>query len=339
MPPAERLRLRELGYELGQFPTGPRNAIVDVAEVRVGHVTLVQDLPGGRAVRTGVTAVLPHGRDPYREKLFAACHVVNGFGKTIGLVQLQELGLLESPILLTNTLSVPAVAQGALERAVRAHPTIGIDAPSVNVVVGECNDGYLNDIRGFHVTAAHADAAIEGASATNVEEGSVGAGTGMSCLGYKGGIGTSSRRSGEGDLLGALVVANFGGRRAAAGSIMIVLATDAPVNERQLERIARRAGFGIARAGGYAAHGSGDIAIAFSTAQTVSARGEPTLALTLLRDDGERYDDLLAMTPELIHEAIVNALCKADAMTGRDGNRREAFPWEETGALARLGVT
>jgi D-aminopeptidase len=345
------MRLRELGYAVGSYPTGKKNAIVDVEGVRVGHVTLNRDLPDGRAVRTGVTAILPHEGNVFQEKVWGACYVINGFGKTTGLVQLEELGLIESPIMLTNTLAVPAVTHGTIQYLLEQNPDIGTTTGTVNVITGECNDGYLNDIRGLHVTPEHAREAIVLASPDEVAEGSVGAGTGMSCLGYKGGVGTSSRIIQHGDrtfTVGALVVSNFGRERDLAltgwgrltppeqeeterppdGSIMIVVATDAPLNERQCKRLAKRAAFGLARTGSYAAHGSGDIVIAFSTAQRIAhSPAEEMIATTRLHESSELLNHLFAMTAESVHEAILNSLCKADDMVGREGNRREAFPY------------
>ncbi|GAA4716660.1 P1 family peptidase [Brevibacillus fulvus] len=351
----KRVRLRELGYTAGKYSTGSQNSITDVNGVKVGHVTLQKDLQSSAAVRTGVTAVLPHGGNLFQEKVLGAAHVINGFGKTTGLVQLEELGLIESPILLTNTLSVPAAQQGAIAYMLKNNPELGGAHGTVNVIVGECNDGYLNDIRGMHVTPEHAIEAIERANAEQVEEGAVGAGTGMSCLGYKGGIGSSSRIVMFEQRLftvGALVVSNFG--RAADwqpggwiqrndcaavysddpaqlpdGSIMIVLATDAPLNERQLKRLAKRAAFGLARAGSYAAHGSGDIAIAFSTAQRFPhLSAEAFVSSVRLQEGSELLNHLFAMAAEAVHESILNSLCKADGMHGHNGHYRAAFPYE-----------
>ncbi|UFJ39474.1 P1 family peptidase [Brevibacillus humidisoli] len=387
-----RKRLRELGYQVGRYQPGNQNAIVDVAGVRVGHVTLNQDLPDGRAVRTGVTAILPHGGNLFREKVPAACHVINGFGKTTGLVQVEELGQIESPILFTNTLSVGAVLHGAVQYQLAQTPEIGTSAGTVNVIVGECNDAYLNDIRGLHVTPDHAIEAIRNASQTNLEEGAVGAGVGMSCLGYKGGVGTSSRRIDTGEqayTVGGLVVSNFGrladlnlwgwlsplardeqaeepnrvGREQLRpqsntseeplpdGSIMIALATDAPLDARQLKRLAKRAVFGLARTGSYAAHGSGDIVIAFSTARRIatqradqSRQGEkdPQAGqreqVELLREDGETINRLFEMAAEVVHESILNSLCKAAATTGQSGRYREAFPYDLLDRMRFFGV-
>ena len=332
-----RRRLRALGFRVGDLATGPRNAISDVAGVRVGHVTLVRDLAPGIAVRTGVTALVPPG-DVFAETLPAASFVLNGHGKALGLVQIAELGTLETPILLTNTLSVGAVADGLVRWTLEGHR----DARTVNAVVAECNDAYLNDVRGLHVRPEHAREAIAVACA-DVAEGSVGVGTGMSCFGYKGGIGTSSRR-GE-HMLGALVLANFGRerdlalhgwlRRGAgpadtaaapdAGSCIVILATDAPLDARQLRRLAVRGALGIARSGGYAANGSGDIVIAFST-----VRARPPLV-----DDSSAMDELFRMAPDAVLESILNALCVADRMAAHEGHVREAFPYSLLNGAAR----
>ena len=357
-----RVRLRELGIKIGKYETGTWNSITDVEGVRVGHRTLHQDLEGQSCIRTGVTAILPHAGNLFREKVLGTCHVINGFGKTAGTIQLQELGLVESPIMLTNTLSVPAVAEGTIRYMLRNNTDIGDTTGTVNVIVGECNDGYLNDIRGLHVRAEDAIAAIEAAQGGMVEEGGVGAGTGMSCFGYKGGIGTSSRIASFGSspyTVGALVVSNFGKpedmrlpRRDRAvstfggedsmvdidsvsneagpdGSIMIVLATNAPVNRTQLDRIAKRASFGLARTGSFAAHGSGDIVLAFSTAHRFSHYPTGlTESQEYLADDGGMLSRLFEMTAEAVEEAIWNSLCKANTTTGHHGKVRQAICYE-----------
>src|SRR4051794_39019094 len=202
-----RRRLRDLGYAVGRFEPGPRNSLVDVAGVRVGHATLPD-------FHTGVTAVLPHGGNPYAEKVLAACHIVNGYGKAAGLSQLEELGTLESPILLTGTVSVGPVWEGGLRWLLDLNPEAAIDRDTVNVVVGECFDGWLGDSRGLHVRPEHALEAIKGASDGEVAEGAVGAGAGTTCFGFKSGVGASSRLAG-GATLGCLVVANYGARREA----------------------------------------------------------------------------------------------------------------------------
>ncbi len=351
---SKRLRLRELGYSVGRFPTGPRNALVDVAGVRVGHVTLLDDLADGRAVRTGVTAILPHDGNVYDEKVLGACQVINGYGKATGLSQLAELGTLESPILVTSTLSVGAAWEGGLRYVLARNPDVGRGGGTVNVVVTECDDSYLNDARGLHVRPAHALAAIEAASEQEVGEGSVGAGTGMTCFGFKAGVGTASRLTlqAPADRLGVLVVANYGrwgdlhlllgsgldaakpvqDGAAGGGSVIVVLATDAPLSERQLRRLAVRATFGLARAGSFASNASGDYVVAFSTAHRIPhRRQQPYERFRFLRDDAPKMRELFEMAGEVTHEAVLNSLCMAAAMEGRDGHRAEAFPYEALG--------
>jgi D-aminopeptidase len=347
---AERQRLGELGYSVGRFPSGPHNALVDVAGVRVGHMTLMEDLADGRAVRTGVTAILPHDGNLYKEKVLGACQVINGYGKATGLSQLAELGTLESPILLTGTLSVGAAWEGGLRYALEQSPDLGRGGGTVNVVVAECDDSYLNDARGLHVRAEHALAAIQAASEQEIGEGSVGAGAGMTCLGFKAGVGTASRLTLQAPAhrLGALVVANYGrwsdrhlllgsGLEAGElahdgpakdGSVIVVLATDAPMSERQLRRLAARATFGLARAGSFASNTSGDYVFAFSTAHRIAHRDQrPYQQFRLLRDDALAVRELFEMAGEVTREAVLNSLCMATAMDGRDGHRAEEFPY------------
>jgi D-aminopeptidase len=277
------MRARDLGLACGTLPTGERNSIADVPGVTVGHATLMEG-----DVRTGVTIVLPHDGNLFHDKVVAAAAVLNGFGKSIGLVQVNELGTLETPILLTNTFAVGTCANALVRRAIAIDPEIGRQTSTVNPVVLECNDGYLNDIQAPAITEAHADAAIEAAS-EEFAVGSVGAGTGMSCFGLKGSIGSASRRlrlEGKTYHLGVLVLANFGragdlrlpdGRRIdppslpsiEAGSCIVVMGTDIPLDHRQLTRVARRAGVGLAWCGAFWGHGSGDIALAFTTANHV----------------------------------------------------------------------
>lgn len=349
-----RPRLRDLGLSAGRFAPGPRNAIVDVPGVHVGHRTLVEDPPDvPAAVRTGVTAVLPHGGDLYGEKVLGGCHVVNGYGKATGLTQLRELGTIEAPILITSTLSVGPAWEGGLRHVLERRPEAGRQN-TVNVIVGDCFDGYLSDARGLHVRAEHALEAIEGAREDQAPEGAVGAGTGTTCLGYKAGVGTASRVTDAepAALIAALAVPNYGSRRdlhllvelepgdalggtaadenpAEGGSIVVVVATDAPLSERQLGRLAARAALGIARAGGYAANRSGDYVIAFSTAHRLAHEAEAvSTGLRFLRDDGAAMGDLFEAAAEVTYEAILNSLCVAEAMEGRDGHRLEAFPHE-----------
>jgi D-aminopeptidase len=352
----ERRRLRELGFAVGRFPTGERNALVDVPGVLVGHCTLIQ----GDRLRTGVSAILPHGGNLYAEKVLGACHVVNGYGKAAGLSQLAELGTIESPLLLTSTLAVGPVLEGGLRHVLDRNPTAAVDRDTVNVIVAECFDGWLSDARSLPVRPEHALEAIAVASETDTGEGAIGAGAGTTCFGFKAGIGTASRRTAA-HSLGCLVCSNYGGRGdlhllvgpagnelaeapeppASGGSIVIVLATDAPLSERQLRRLAGRAAFGLGRAGGFGANASGEYALAFSTAQRIQHREQSDeLELRFLRDDSAALRELFEATVELVHEAVLNALCVAEPMDGRDGNRVEALPYELLdGAPGVLRVT
>ncbi|HET8728237.1 MAG TPA: P1 family peptidase [Alphaproteobacteria bacterium] len=329
--------LRELGIVVGDLPTGPHNTIADVDGVLVGHATLVDG-----AIQTGVTAVLPHGGDLFREKVPAAAYVLNGFGKSVGLMQIDELGTVETPILLCNTFAVGACATALIRRAVAADPAIGREAGTVNPAVFECNDGHLNDLHAFAVGAAEVDAAIAAASA-EFAQGAVGAGRGMSAFGHKGGIGSASRMvelDRRGFTVGALVLANFGrasdltvasvpvGRHLSGragqvdrGSIIMVLATDVPLEHRQLRRVAKRAGVGLARTGSFLGNGSGDVAVAFSTAERVRHDEQRDLVPSARLNEG-RIDRLFRAAAECVEEAILNALCCAGTVVGRDGHRR-----------------
>ena len=297
-----------------------------------------------------MTAILPHGDNLYAEKVPAACHVINGYGKATGLTQLEEMGTLETPVLLTNTLAVGAVWEGGLRHVLEQNPEAARDGDTVNVVVGECFDGWLSDARSLPVRPEHALEAIAAADGEPPAEGAVGAGTGTTCFGFKAGVGSSSRTVEGGFALGCLVVSNFGARRdlhmlvgaeaAAArtgeapadpggGSIMVVLGTDAPLSDRQLRRVAARATFGLGRAGSFASSGSGEYAIAFSTAWRIPHRAQvPTLEPRLLRDDSRELRELFEAAGEATHEAILNSLCVAQPEDGRDGRRVEAFPYE-----------
>lgn len=334
-------------FTVGRGRRGKKNLITDVLGVTVGHAT-VQD---GGAVNTGVTCVKPHGGNLFADKVMAASFVFNGYGKTAGLVQVDELGTIETPIMLTNTLSVGTVMTATVKYMMEQNPDIGGAAGTVNAVVGECNDGTLNDIRGMHVTEAHARAAID-ACADTFEEGAVGAGAGMCCLGFKGGIGSASRIAtidGRDYTVGALVLANFGGRgrlmidgrqvgrelaerdnAADKGSIIMIIATDAPLSERQLRRVAKRAGVGLSRTGSYMGNGSGDVAIAFTTANRVPHSAEPAILQFEMLSDG-RIDPVFDMTAEAVEEAIVSALWHAKTTTGKDGNTAKGLreTWEE----------
>ncbi|KVD25437.1 aminopeptidase [Burkholderia ubonensis] len=326
------------------LPAGPRGTIADVPGVTVGHCTL-----DAGAVQTGVTVVKPHAGDAYRSKAPAGAAVINGFGKSVGLVQVDELGVLDTPIALTNTFGVGAVAHAQIRAAIAANPRIGRDWPTVNPLVFECNDGYLNDLHAFAVGASHYDDACRAAT-RDVVRGAVGAGRGMSCFDLKGGIGSASRiaaAAGRSYTVGALVLANFGrlpmltldgvpvGRivtaRAAAeqaappeqGSIIMLLATDAPLDARQLARLARRAAAGLARTGSVYGHGSGDIALAFSTAYTIAHDAQFVTLPALLADSV--LDPLFQAAAESVEHAIVDALLQAVTVTGRDAHVRQAL--------------
>ncbi len=329
---------RDFGIVCGKMPTGERNTIADVTGVRVGHHTLRDG-----DINTGVTAILPHGGNLYRRKVLAAADVINGFGKSVGLVQIDELGTLETPILLTNTFGVGTCANALIRAAIAENPDIGRQTSTVNPVVGECNDGPLNDIQAMAVTEEHARLALAAAQ-EDVGQGNVGAGTGMSCFGFKGGIGTASRRirlDGKDFHLGILTLTNFGragdlvlpdGRRpkplrkqeAEKGSVIIVLATDVPMEQRQLGRVSRRCAAGLARLGAFWGHGSGDITIGFSTGVTFD-HDEPRdfLAVTTLNEN--RIDELFRAATEATQEAVLNSLCAAEAMTGREGQTRQSL--------------
>ncbi|MCL5038841.1 MAG: P1 family peptidase [Firmicutes bacterium] len=423
-----RPRAREGGIIIGTLNPGPNNAITDVPGVLVGQATLIRGEgvlhPGRGPVRTGVTAILPHGGNLFREKVKAASFVLNGFGKTIGLVQIDELGTLETPILLTNTLNVGRVADALIDHMLEENPEIGVTTGTVNPVVAECNDGFLNDLQGRHVGREEVREAIRTAAGGPVKEGSVGAGTGMSAFGFKGGIGTSSREIGPqagGYLVGTLALANFGRREELVvagvpvgrvlkdwrpegepegdqgtgtgltrdriplrpktpgtkpgqergaeghrsvqagtaspvavsrpltggvggpengqgngpgtgpgdGSIIIVVATNAPLSSRQLGRLARRAVLGLARTGSTASNGSGDIVLAFSTAHRISHYADEKVLLGEGLPEGNRYfGPLFQAVIESTEESILNALFRAETMVGRDGNIRYALPLE-----------
>jgi D-aminopeptidase len=357
----ERPRLREFGIKTGILEPGPLNAITDVAGVKVGHVTLIE----GDSIRTGVTAILPHEGNIFQEKVPAAVYVANGFGKITGTTQIEELGNLETPIILTNTLSVPTAADALIDYILSLPQNEKVE--SVNPVVGETNDGWLNDIRGRHVKKDHILEAIKNAKTGPVEEGAVGAGTGTICYNYKGGIGTSSRKLAAqrgGFTVGVLVQTNHGGvfqingipfdrkpgeppmtsaldgdnaqDAVSEGSCMVVVATDAPLDSRNLKRLAKRALLGIARTGGYYSGSSGDYAIAFSTAKDVRiphrASG-PTQTVTLLRN--EQMSQLFLAAAEAAEEAILNSLFKAKTMKGKDGRTAQALPLEKIKSLMK----
>ena len=358
-----RPRARELGVSVGVIPTGTLNAITDVEGVLVGHTTIIR----GDNVRTGVTAILPHGGNLFREKVPGAVFVGNGFGKLAGSTQVNELGEIETPILLTSTLSVPRVADFVIDYML-ALPG-NEDVLSINPLVAETNDGYLNDIRGRHISRDDVFAAIKGAKSGAVAEGSVGAGTGTIAFGFKGGIGTSSRKLPQrlgGYTIGVLVQTNFGGvltingapvgrelgryylkdeltekdrqQNNPDGSVIIVIATDAPLDARNLNRMAARAMMGLARTGAAASNGSGDYAIAFSTAPDVriktlsqNERNTPRNLKSLAND---ATSPLFLAVIEATEEAIYNSLFKATTTSGR-GRTVEALPLDRTVEILR----
>jgi D-aminopeptidase len=353
--PQNRPRARELGIHPGIYDPGPKNAITDVPGVLVGQVTIAE----GDDVRTGVTAIRPHGGNIFQDKVAGAVFVYNAFGKLVGSTQVNELGQIETPIVLTNTLSVweaaAAVAQWSLAQTGNEH--VG----SINPLVGETNDGWLNDIRGFHVKTEDVTRALNAANNGPVEEGSVGAGEGTVAFGWKGGIGTSSRHvteSGGEFTMGVLVQTNFGGRLTIAGvpiwktlqpargqsanldrssrneadgSCMIVVATDAPLDARQLRRLAARAILGMARTGSTGSNGSGDFVVAFSTTNRIQAGAARTPAPSLLSEDA--LSPLFEAVIDATEEAIYNSLLQAQTVRGRSGHVIEAIPVDRLRAL------
>ncbi|HEU5380646.1 MAG TPA: P1 family peptidase [Ktedonobacteraceae bacterium] len=363
-----RMRARDAGIILGTMPTGPTNSIIDVAGVKVGHITVIRGrgalVRGIGPVRTGVTTLFPHEGNLFLAKVPAAAEVFNGYGKTIGLMQIAEFGQIETPILLTNTLNVGRVADALISWMIEQNPAIGVTTGNVNPVVCECNDGYLNDIGGRHIGAQEVRDALEKASRETLIEGNIGAGTGMRAYGFAGGIGTASRRLPQeygGYTLGALILANFG-RRAdltiagipvgqelekvsqhlsskaepESGSVIVVLATDAPLDARQLGRLARRVPLGLARTGTHGGHGSGDLAIAFSTTERIPHDEKPLIhTVRVFNEQHPALNDLFAAVVEVTEEAVINALFQAHSLDGRDGHFVEALPLEETSAILR----
>lgn len=350
-----RRRFRECKLSTGALPTGPLNSITDVPGVLVGHCTIIEGEgalnPGKGPVRTGVTAILPHRGNLFKDKVRGAIHVINGFGKATGIAQIQELGTIETPIILTNTLSVGLAWDSLCEYMLEGNPEIGVSAGTVNPCVLECNDGYLNDIRGRHVKKEHVFSALYHATDGPVDEGNVGGGTGMSCLGFKGGIGTSSRvlEMDERWTLGVLVMSNFGRledllicgipvgielkksigaqSQTPPGSIIVIVGTDAPLSDRQLLRIARRCQGGLARTGSVFSHGSGDFALAFSTANKVSDSDTPELSeQRYISDDSPHLGLLFRACVEAVEESVLNSLFMAETMVGRDGHTRLGLP-------------
>jgi D-aminopeptidase len=362
-PVEPRPRARELGISLGRFKPGRWNAITDVAGVKVGHSTIIRGSgplkPGKGPVRTGVTAILPGVADAFAERVVGGGFILNGAGEMSGMTQLMEWGLIETPIFLTNTLSVGAVSDAAVKWMVERHPSIGAEHDVVIPLVGECDDSWLSDVAGRHVKDQNVQEALATAADGPVAEGSVGGGTGMITCDFKAGIGTSSRRLPEsmgGYTVGVLVMSNFGVMRQlrvgglpvgevlearyrelprrgqSYGSIIAVLATDAPLTTHQLGRLAKRAALGVGRVGSSAMHGSGEILIAFSTANKVPRESRKMVyRMKVLLDP--RLDPLYEAVIEATEEAILNALCAARDMDGVNGNVCRALPLEDVRAL------
>ncbi len=342
---AQKARPAALGIRIGVLPAGPYNAITDVAGVSVGQVTLIH----GDSVRTGVTAILPHAGNIFQEKVPTAIYLANGFGKLVGYSQVEELGNLETPIVLTNTLSVPTAADALIDYTLAQLGNAAVR--SVNPLVGETNDGGLNDIRGRHLRKEHVQEAIAAATSGPVDEGNVGAGTGTRCFGFKGGIGTASRQLPAnlgGYTVGVLVQTNFGGvlqidgvpvgvelgkfylqeqiAKSADGSCMIVVATDAPLDARNLKRLAKRAMLGLGKTGGIASNGSGDYVVAFSTAAQLRVpyrMDHPLLAQEVLHNDA--ISPLFLAVIEATEEAIINSLFAARTVRA-NGHTSEELP-------------
>ena len=352
-------RARDLGVPF-EGTHGPLNAITDVPGVTVGQVTLIEDLDGGRKVRTGVTAIVPRGRQSLNSPVYGGWFALNGNGEMTGTTYLEEMGQVDGPIMLTNTHSVGVVHDAVIAWRVRAGPADASGYWWSSPVVAETWDGELNDINGFHVKPEHAFAALDGARAGPVPEGNVGGGTGMVCYEFKCGIGTASRRVEIADqsfVAGALVQANYGTRDALtiagvpigtnlpvdasrapapggdSGSIIVVLATDAPLLPHQLKRVARRAALALGRMGSFAGNGSGDIFIAFSTANAEALSGVPVAHSTSLANDA--LDPLFLAVVQATEEAIVNALVAARDMQGTDGHVAEALPHAELVTLLK----
>jgi len=354
-------RARELGIIIGRYTAGKHNAITDVKGVRVGHATLISGQgrlnPGKGPVRTGVTVIIPAEGDLWRAKLAAGCFVLNGNGEAMGLMWLAESGVLETPVAFTNTLSVGVVQKALIDVMLGKCPNIGVTDDTLTPVVMECDDSTLNDIRGQHIKPAHARAALKAAAPGPVEEGAVGAGTGMTTYEFKGGIGTASRvvpQKAGGYTVAVLLNANHGRRpllrvngvpvgakitdlmpkERKDGSITVVVATDAPLDARQLSRLAKRAMLGVGRTGAVAAHGSGDVAVAFSTANRIPHNPKkPVFKFTLLSDF--HIDPLFEAAADAAEEAVINAMLAARTTVGRDGNTVYALPHDRLKELLK----
>lgn len=357
---ASRPRARDLGIRIGALGTGEHNAITDVRGVRVGHSTIIEGrgalVPGEGPIRTGVTAILPHERDLFLEKVTGAIVQINGFGEVTNSQQVAELGVLEGPLMITNTLNVPRVADAVIDWSLERNAEMGVATWGVSPIVAETSDSYLNDIRGRHVRKEHVYEAISSARSGPVIEGAVGGGTGMICYDFKGGVGTASRVLPEdegGFTVGVLVQTNFGSRiklrvdgvpvgreladyderieRESQGSVIIVIATDAPATSRQLRRMGMRATHGLARTGTHGGNTSGDFAIAFSTTRNRPHHSNAdTLYLPQVVEDSNLINWLFDAVVEATEEAVLNSLFRAETMIGRDNRIVYALPIEET---------
>lgn len=355
-----RPRARDLGIQVGVLPPGQYNAITDVKGVRVGHATIMQGkgalVPTEGPIRTGVTAILPHTGDLFMEKVTGAVVRINGFGEVTNTQQIDEMGVLEGPLMITNTMNVPRVADAVMDWAFDHSAAMGITTWGISPIVAETSDSYLNDIRGRHVSKAHVYEAIDSARDGMVTEGAVGGGTGMICYEFKGGIGTSSRVLPEEFgryTVGVLVQSNFGSRRKlridgvpigqellayderirreSQGSVIVMIATDAPMTSRQLKRMGTRATFGLARTGTQGGNTSGDFAIAFSTTRNRPHHSSShTLQLEQVVEDTQLINGLFDAVVEATEEAVLNSLFKAETMSGRDNRVIYALPIKET---------
>lgn len=333
--------IENIKLKIGKLPKGKNNLITDVKGVKVGHKTL-----DNGNIKTGVTAIIPHSDNIFREKLICSSYVINGFGKSIGLVQINELGTLETPIILTNTLSVGTCSTALVKYMLKENEDIGVTTGTVNPVVCECNDGYLNDIRGLHVKEEDVFDAIENAE-INFKEGDIGAGTGMSCYQLKGGIGSASRVLKLDDkeyTIGSLVLSNFGlkedllvdgikvgekilekeSEELEKGSIIIILATDIPMNERQLKRIAKRVPIGLARTGSHIGNGSGDIVIAFSTANRIKHYEDRDIVSIKIINENI-IDKVFRGVIECVEEAVISSLLHSEKTIGTSEHKRESL--------------
>ncbi len=370
-----RPRARDLGIKIGRIKPGRYNAITDVAGVRVGHTTIVEGsgklIPGKGPIRTGVTAILPHGGDLFLEKVTGTVHRINGFGEVTNSEQIHEMGFIEGPVMLTNTWNVPRVADAVIDWSIERNKAMGVDTWGISPVVTETSDQFLNDARGRHVSPEHVFHAIDSAAGGAVAEGAVGGGTGMICYDFKGGIGTASRKLPDklgGYTVGILAQTNFGwrpqltidgvpvGRELAhykplrrksetppeaqrpldGGSVIVVIATDAPCSQRILNRLAMRAQNGLARTGSHTGNTSGDFVIAFSTTRRKKHYADAlTYTVDQVIEQGELINYLFWSVVEATEEAVLNSLFKADTMTGRDERTVPGLPIEEAVALMK----